>query len=82
MFRDLFRITVYFLLMLSVSGLRKGTHCRSHPILHQETLDDAKANVEEATGLRPTSEELLKGVEASALHLALKITCVAYRQAG
>ena len=34
------------------------------PILHQEPLDDAKAKVEAAAGLRPTNEKLLKRSES------------------
>ena len=30
----------------------------------QETMDEAKNKVEENTGLRPTNERLLKGIEA------------------
>ena len=38
------------------------------PILHQEKLEEAKNTIEEATGLRPTNEKLLKGYKS------LKIT--------
>ena len=42
------------------------------PILHQETLDDAKAEVEATTGLRPTNGKLLKGVRALGVPPRLK----------
>ena len=34
------------------------------PIPHQEILEDAKDRIEDATGLRPTNEKLLKGLRA------------------
>jgi hypothetical protein len=33
------------------------------PILHQETLDEAKNKIQETTSLRPTNEKLLKGLK-------------------
>ena len=37
---------------------------KTTPIPRQEILDDAKDQLEEATGLRPTNEKLLKGIKA------------------
>jgi len=34
------------------------------PILHQEKLEEAKNEIEEATNLRPTNEKLLKGYKS------------------
>jgi len=45
---------------------------RITPILHQEKLDKAKDKVEEATGLRPTNEKLLKGFRTLGVPLRLK----------
>ena len=48
-------------------------HTRKLPhILHQEKLDDAKDRVQEATGLRPTNEKLLKGIRALNIPLRIK----------
>src|SRR5258706_6933786 len=59
------------------------------PILHQETLDDAKVKVEDATGLRSTNEKLLKRVgpldipprlkDHMGCILKGKINCVSFR---
>ena len=37
---------------------------KTKPILHQDTLNEAKDKVQGATGLRPTNEKLLKGIKA------------------
>ena len=40
-------------------------HSKKKPwILHQEVLDKAKDRIQEVTGLRPTNEKLLKGIQA------------------
>jgi hypothetical protein len=42
------------------------------PILHQVTLDDAKDRLQEATGLHPTNERLLKSFKALGVLLHLR----------
>ena len=42
--------------------LRQNTQ-KTPPIKHQQTLEDSKAKIQEATGLRPTNERLLKGIK-------------------